>query len=249
MSIEAIATVATEVLKTKAVEAAQQQLIQKLSAGSMEQSSISPALEQSSISQEVEKPCMQDGFRVGEISSPDIENKDILKQKEFDAANELALKMEQPNQTSSIEQVNEKIKYEIHTRNESLEGDRHPITGVPFERKTVVDSEGNDVTGVFPIFDSKFDVTLPEEKLQASDAEQFSECNKQLRDTIKDNPEIAKQFNKDQLEQIENGDTPDGFVWHHNEDKGKMQLVDSEIHAKTGHTGGKSIWGGGTENR
>lgn len=143
----------------------------------------------------------------------------------------------------------EKISYEIHTRNESLEGDRHPITGVPFERKTVEDSDGNEVTGVFPEFDSDFDAQLPEDLYEASDKEQFAECNKQLKEAVEKDPELAKKFTPEQLEQIKNGDTPDGYTWHHNEEKGKMQLVDSDIHAKTGHTGGKTIWGGGNENR
>ena len=143
----------------------------------------------------------------------------------------------------------EKISYEIHTRNESLEGDRHPITGVPFERKTVEDSDGNEVTGVFPEFDSDFDAQLPEDLYEASDKEQFAECNKQLKEAVEKDPELAKRFTPEQLEQIKNGDTPDGHTWHHNEEKGKMQLVDSDIHAKTGHTGGKTIWGGGNENR
>ena len=143
----------------------------------------------------------------------------------------------------------EKISYEIHTRNESLEGDRHPITGVPFERKTVEDSDGNEVTGVFPEFDFDFDAQLPEDLYEASDKEQFAECNRQLKEAVEKDPELAKKFTPEQLEQIKNGDTPDGYTWHHNEEKGKMQLVDSDIHAKTGHTGGKTIWGGGNENR
>ena len=48
---------------------------------------------------------------------------------------------------------------------------------------------------------------------------------------------------------IEDGYTPDGYTWHHNEEKGKMQLVDTDIHSQTRHTGGRNIWGGGTENR
>ena len=143
----------------------------------------------------------------------------------------------------------EKISYEIHTRNESLEGDRHPITGVKFERKTVVDSDGNEVTGVFPEFDSDFDAQLPEDLYEASDKDQFAECNKQLKEAVEKDPELAKEFTPEQLEQIKNGATPDGYTWHHNEEKGKMQLVDSDIHAKTGHTGGKTIWGGGNDNR
>lgn len=143
----------------------------------------------------------------------------------------------------------EKLSYRIHTRNEGLEGDRHPVTGVPFEEKTVEDADGNEVTGVFPQFDSEFDAQLPEDKLQASDSEQFSECNEQLKSAVENDPELAAKFTPEQLEQIANGDTPDGYTWHHNEEKGKMQLVDSQTHAQTGHTGGRSVWGGGTENR
>jgi len=142
-----------------------------------------------------------------------------------------------------------KVSYDIHTRNESLEGDRHPITGVPFEKKTVKDAEGNDVTGVFPVFDSEFDAQLPEDLYQASDKEQFAECNKQLKESVDKDPDLASKFTPEQLEQIENGDTPDGYTWHHNEETGKMQLVDADVHAKTGHTGGKTIWGGGNDNR
>lgn len=141
------------------------------------------------------------------------------------------------------------IVQEIPTRNECLEGDVHPITGVPFERNTVFDACGNEVTGVFPKFDSIFDAKLPDNLLQASDSEQFDECNKQLSEAIEKDPDLAKRFSSEQLEQIRNGDTPDGFTWHHHEEMGRMQLVDSDIHAHTGHTGGKSIWGGGTVNR
>ncbi|WGE06333.2 HNH endonuclease [Bacillus subtilis] len=28
-----------------------------------------------------------------------------------------------------------------------------------------------------------------------------------------------------------------------------MQLVDADIHGKTGHTGGRNIWGGGSKYR
>lgn len=137
----------------------------------------------------------------------------------------------------------------IKCRNEDLKGQTHPETGVHFEEKTVKNSEGKDVIGVFPEFDSKFDAKLPDNLLQASDKDQFAECNKQLKEGIEKDPELAKKFTPEQIEQIKNGDTPDGYTWHHNEETGKMQLVDSEIHAKTGHTGGKVIWGGGNENR
>ena len=40
-------------------------------------------------------------------------------------------------------------------------------------------------------------------------------------------------------------ETPDGKTWHHHQDRGRMQLVDREIHKRTGHKGGWSIWGKG----
>ncbi|MDG4824995.1 HNH endonuclease [Asanoa sp. WMMD1127] len=35
--------------------------------------------------------------------------------------------------------------------------------------------------------------------------------------------------------------TPVGYTWHRHQDCGLMQLVDSKVHGKTGHTGGFSI--------
>jgi len=35
--------------------------------------------------------------------------------------------------------------------------------------------------------------------------------------------------------------TPKGYTWHHHEETGRMQLVESNAHAKTGHTGGFSL--------
>ena len=137
----------------------------------------------------------------------------------------------------------------MHTRNEELAGKKHPDTGVPFETRVVEDCNGNLVEVVVPKFESVFDARLPEELYKATDVEQFNECNKQLKEAIKNDPELAKKFTKEQLEQIENGDTPDGYTWHHDAETGKMQLVDSKVHAQTGHTGGKVIWGGGSENR
>jgi len=137
----------------------------------------------------------------------------------------------------------------IQTRNEDFAGKKHPVTDVPFEEKTVQDKDGNEVTGVFPVFESDYDAQLPKDLYQASDKDQFSESNGQLKKAVEKDPDLAKKFTPEQLEQIKNGDTPDGYTWHHNEETGKMQLVNSETHAKTGHTGGKSIWGGGTENR
>ena len=240
----------------------------------------------------MERQTMQDGFRTGEMPETKGEGREIAKQREADAAEELRGKLDvdetqpeiaerqelsdTPNvetqqpievqeateatasvevqSVSEVQEVSEAqetnpIRYDLQTRNQGLEGDVHPVTGVRFEKKTVVDAEGNEATGVFPKFESDFDVQLPRDMLKSSDKEQFAECTNQLKDTVSKDPEFAKKFSGEQLEQIKNGDTPDGYTWHHNEECGKMQLVKSDVHAQTGHTGGRSIWGGGSEFR
>lgn len=133
-------------------------------------------------------------------------------------------------------------------QNEDLAGKEHPVTGVPFEKRIVV-MDGKKLEVVVPKFDSEFDAKLPNDLIKETDKAQFAECNSQLKDAVAKDPELREKFTAEQLEQIENGDTPDGYVWHHDAEVGKMQLVDAETHAKTGHTGGRSIWGGGSSNR
>lgn len=133
----------------------------------------------------------------------------------------------------------------IICRNDNLKDSVHEKTGVPFVEKEIVNSDNEKVIGVFPQFKETVNVQLPESLYQATDKRQFSECNHQLANLIESVPSLKEKFKERQLEQIKNGDTPDGFVWHHNEDIGKMQLVDLKTHMQTGHTGGKSIWGEG----
>lgn len=137
---------------------------------------------------------------------------------------------------------------ELPCINERYEGQCHPETGVPYERKRI-EHDGILYEGVFPEFDSAFDATLPEDKFQATDREHIKEANTQLKDAVEKNPDIKEKFTAEQLEQIENGDTPDGYTWHHNEDPGRIQLVDTKTHNETRHTGGRVIWGGGSEHR
>lgn len=146
---------------------------------------------------------------------------------------------------------------DIITRNEALVDDVHPITGVSFKRKIIELPSGEKIEGVFPEFESEFDAKIEESDYEKSDKEQFKECNKQLYEKLQNDPEFKKKmvekYGEEFVEQVkegcETGAAPDGFVWHHNEEPGKMQLVDAKTHAATGHTGGRSIWGGGTENR
>ena len=136
----------------------------------------------------------------------------------------------------------------IECSNESLAGKEHPETGVPFEKK-IVEVNGDKYEVVVPVFESQNDVQLPENKLLATDKEQFEFCNQDLKEKVESNQELRDKFDEIQLEQIMNGETPDGYTWHHDAEVGKMQLVDTETHRKTGHTGGKKIWGGGKQYR
>ena len=249
MAIEAVALAATQEVAAGAanVEAARQ-LAEKVAMQTSEMVALTQDMST------IKDSAVFDKFQVGELTGKELDAKEVLKQNETNAINELSDKLENSSfnnneMTESELGVDNKSDYYIQTINESLKGDLHPITGVSFKEKTVIDAEGNKVTGTFPEFDSLFDVQLPDDMLQASDAKQFGECNNQLKEAVEKNPELAKKFTEDQLEQIKNGDTPDGYTWHHNEEKGKMQLVDSETHARTGHTGGRSIWGGGSEFR
>lgn len=143
--------------------------------------------------------------------------------------------------------IDENGKICLKTINEGKEGQKGE-GGVEYVRKTF-EVNGVEVEGVFPEFESVADVQLPEELTQATDSEQAKYGNKELKEKVQSDPEFAEQFNEEQLEQIENGETPDGFTWHHNEEPGKMQLISTEDHQNNRHTGGKAIWGGGRENR
>lgn len=138
------------------------------------------------------------------------------------------------------------------TINAHLEG--KDLNGVPYERRRI-EINGILIEGVFPVFESKFDVALPEELKKSSDTEQFKYCMEQLRERIESDPEFAKQFTPRQLEQIKdkikdkNNPRISGLTWHHNEESGKMQLVNSAKHEPCRHTGGRNLWGGGSDCR
>lgn len=137
----------------------------------------------------------------------------------------------------------------VKCRNEGLAGQTHEVSGVPFEQRAVELPNGTIIEGVFPEFDHPFEATLDETLYEARDARQFREANEQLKEAVQENPDLRDMFTEEQLEEIEYGDTPDGYVWHHGEEPGSLQLVDKTIHEQTAHTGGRSIWGGGSINR
>lgn len=136
----------------------------------------------------------------------------------------------------------------MKTINSELKGQKNAY-GIEYVEKTIK-SGGTKIKGVFPKFDSKYTYKLDNKYLRASDSEQFKQCTKGLKEALDKNPSLKKMFNERQLEQINDGAQKiSGYVWHHNEETGVMQLVEEAIHQKSGHTGGRAIWGGGNINR
>ncbi|HVZ41160.1 MAG TPA: DUF4157 domain-containing protein [Candidatus Kapabacteria bacterium] len=120
-------------------------------------------------------------------------------------------------------------------RNGHLAGKQHPKTGVPFNANG------------YPIFESKFDVHLPPELIGPTvrDGAQFEFATRALRDELERQPGLRKLFTEEQLRAIQAGEEriPD-YTWHHHEDGVRLQLVDRNLHGKTGHSGGREATGG-----
>lgn len=116
--------------------------------------------------------------------------------------------------------------------------------GVPYRRRTI-EINGVKVEGVFPEFDSAFDTKLDQGNYKSKTY--AKECNAKLEEVIKNDPELRSKFTKEQLNDIKEGRTPTGYVWHHNEEPGKMQLVKRVDHDRAiggaAHTGGNALWG------
>jgi DNase/tRNase domain of colicin-like bacteriocin len=78
-----------------------------------------------------------------------------------------------------------------------------------------------------------------------SDYEQFKESTKQLKREILAKPSAGNIFTKEQIADImAEKDKIRGLTWHHHQDGVRLQLVDREVHAKTGHDGGRKNTGG-----
>jgi hypothetical protein len=139
----------------------------------------------------------------------------------------------------------------METINQDLAGQEHPITNIPFVEKIIELPNGDKQLGVFPEFDSFYNINLPESVYLQSDDVQFSYANHELFVAIESNPSLANQLglSSHDVNKLAKGDTPNGFTWHQHEEHGKLQLVEEDVHQSTGHTGGREIWGGGNEYR
>lgn len=132
----------------------------------------------------------------------------------------------------------------VKTLNAKLLGKTHPETGVEFVLRKLKYSSDELIQGVFPVFKSYSDVNLPKKLYKESFDQQKAYCLEALQKQVKNPLSSAKKnFTEEQLDDISQGILPEGFTWHHNEREGLMQLVDTEIHNATNHTGGMSLWG------
>lgn len=138
----------------------------------------------------------------------------------------------------------------IQAINAQYEGDVHPITDVPFERSEI-EYEGQIVSDVFPVFDSPFTAEINESDYHLTDQTHNKIANSQLYDAIQTNPHLATEIglNEMDINLLQHNITPDGYTWHHYEQPGQIQLVESSVHDQTAHTGGRFIWGGGSAYR
>lgn len=127
--------------------------------------------------------------------------------------------------------------------NEDLAGTQNKL-GIEYKNQ-IVDINGIKIEVVMPEFPKVFDCKLSESKITASDGAQFNECNKQLKEAIENDPELKGKFSKRELQFIMDDNTPPGYTWHHGAERGSMELVKTDIHANTRHTGGKALWGAG----
>lgn len=120
-----------------------------------------------------------------------------------------------------------------NAKNVNLAGKRHPITGVPFDNK------GFPIFDKYVAYDTRLDISSFRNK---SYIEQMSMATRDLANSIEKGYINKNNFTSEQLNAIYRGEKKiPGFTWHHHQDTGRMQLIDSDIHKKTGHIGWRGL--------
>ena len=116
-------------------------------------------------------------------------------------------------------------------------GKNHEVTGVPFTK------DG------YPIFDNyaKVEVRITGDLAHMKSTEHQKLATIELRKLINSGKIDKNMFTADELVKINKGvaKISDAYTWHHHQDVGRMQLVSYELHKKSGHNGGNTIWGSG----
>ena len=95
-----------------------------------------------------------------------------------------------------------------------------------------------------PEFESKYSVKIEVEDFNKTRDEHKKIANTKLKKELDSNEELKKLFSQRQIDKINMGKAPDGYVWHHdgNPPPGNLQLVEAEIHDAVRHDGGYSLW-------
>lgn len=126
-----------------------------------------------------------------------------------------------------------KVQYGIRIKKgmPSMVNKRNPRTGIYF------DSDG------FPKFKAIAEVKLERKYWKKDRDVHFYRASKILYSLIQKSSRLAKKFSRRDISAFKQGNLPSKYTWHHHQDKGLLQLVDSDIHSKVRHNGGFAIWG------
>lgn len=105
----------------------------------------------------------------------------------------------------------------------------------------------------FPVFEPAVDILMPFNCFSISDQAQFDFCNKSIVARVRIDPAFGQTLRATVGDAYDGsgpryGRPPKGWVWHHHQDAGRMQLVSKPFHdavslGKVKHTGGAAIWG------
>jgi hypothetical protein len=102
----------------------------------------------------------------------------------------------------------------------------------------------------FPVFNARFETFLDDLHIGSGRAPaHFRAANKTLFEAIQRKPGLARELglSRADVDLLAKSDrAPVGYVWHHHQDVGRMQLVRLNEHRLSiPHTGEMAIWGGG----
>jgi hypothetical protein len=93
----------------------------------------------------------------------------------------------------------------------------------------------------FPVFGSKATVILKPNDWKSPNYRRIA--NRLLLAQIEKNPNLAMHFSVADIDRLKVGKNPAGFDWHHGQQRGRIELVRSDIHGRTPHLGGDKVWG------
>ena len=137
-----------------------------------------------------------------------------------------------------------------------------PIMSYAYRGQTIIHRTNPNIdvridNNGFPVLDPGIDILMPFKQFTMSDSAQFSFCNRLVTERVKRDQGFADTLPADLRAAFAVGvktNAPAGWVWHHHQDAGRMQLVRKDHHDavcawQVKHTGGAAIWGGDHRHR